>query len=255
MSSRTRRTVKKKAPAKAPEQNPLFAPAKRSFRIGAAIRHKTDVSRYVRWPRYVRVQRQRKILKQRLKVPPAVNQFTKALDKNQATELFRLLNTIRPETKAEKKERLVAQAAAGETTAKKPAPTVKFGLNHVTTLVEEKKARLVVIANDVDPIELVVWLPALCRHLDVPYCIVKNKARLGALVHQKTATVLAITDVPGAEKAKLESLASAFKSQFNDSTDVLRKWGGGVMGLRSQASLAKKMAVINAERAKKAMVA
>ena len=50
---------------------------------------------------------------------------------------------------------------------------MKFGLNHVTTLVESGKAQLVVIAHDVDPIELVVWLPALCRKMGVPYCIVK----------------------------------------------------------------------------------
>ena len=39
---------------------------------------------------------------------------------------------------------------------------VKYGLNHVTTLIENKKAKLVIIAHDVDPIELVVFLPALC---------------------------------------------------------------------------------------------
>lgn len=39
---------------------------------------------------------------------------------------------------------------------------VKYGLNHVTTLIENKKAKLVVIAHDVDPIELVVFLPTLC---------------------------------------------------------------------------------------------
>ncbi len=48
--------------------------------------------------------------------------------------------------------------------------------------VEKKKAQLVLIANDVDPIELVIFLPALCRKMGVPYCIVKNKARLGRVV-------------------------------------------------------------------------
>ena len=38
-----------------------------------------------------------------------------------------------------------------------------------------------VIAHDVDPIELVVWLPALCRKMEVPYAIVKGKSRLGAV--------------------------------------------------------------------------
>jgi large subunit ribosomal protein L7Ae len=113
-----------------------------------------------------------------------------------ATELFKLLVRAQPESKKEKKERLVAQANGAA--ASKPPPTVKFGLNHVTTLVEKKKAKLVVIAHDVDPIELVVWLPALCRKMDVPYCIVKGKSRLGALVHQKTASCVALTEVSSA---------------------------------------------------------
>ena len=61
---------------------------------------------------------------------------------------------------------------------------LKFGLNHVTTLVEENKAKLVVIAHDVDPIELVVHLPALCRKKGVPFCFVRGKANLGKLVMQ-----------------------------------------------------------------------
>ena len=50
---------------------------------------------------------------------------------------------------------------------------MKYGLNHVTQLVESGKAQLVCIAHDVDPIELVLWLPALCKKQGVPYCIVK----------------------------------------------------------------------------------
>ncbi len=46
---------------------------------------------------------------------------------------------------------------------------------------EQGKAQLVVIAHDVDPIELVVWLPALCRKMGVPYAIVKGKSRLGSV--------------------------------------------------------------------------
>jgi large subunit ribosomal protein L7Ae len=72
---------------------------------------------------------------------------------------------------------------------------LKFGLNHVTKLVEEKKAKLVVIANNVDPIELVLWLPTLCRRMDIPYCFVRGKAKLGQLVHQKNAAAVAVTDI------------------------------------------------------------
>ena len=68
------------------------------------------------------------------------------------------MHKIRPETKVEKKARLTAKAekrAQGkeDTPGKKPV-TVKYGINHVTQLVEQKKAQLVVIAHDVDPIEV-----------------------------------------------------------------------------------------------------
>ena len=58
---------------------------------------------------------------------------------------------------------------------------VKYGINHITTLVEQRQASLVVIAHDVDPIELVVWLPALCRRMDVPYVIVKVGLRMACM--------------------------------------------------------------------------
>jgi len=42
----------------------------------------------------------------RVKVPPSINQFSKTLDKANATNLFKLLHKYRPETKAEKRSRL-----------------------------------------------------------------------------------------------------------------------------------------------------
>lgn len=48
---------------------------------GQDIQPKRDLSRFVRWPKYVRLQRQKAILYQRLKVPPPINQFTQALDR------------------------------------------------------------------------------------------------------------------------------------------------------------------------------
>ena len=59
---------------------------------GQDIRPKTDLTRFVKWPEYIRLQRQKVILSQRLKVPPAIAQFSHTLDKNTATQLFKLLN-------------------------------------------------------------------------------------------------------------------------------------------------------------------
>lgn len=147
----------------------------------------------VKWPEYIRLQRQKKILNMRLKVPPAIAQFQHVLDKNTAAQVFKLLNKYRPETKAEKKERLLREATAikegkkKEDVSKKPY-VVKYGLNHVVGLIENKKASLVIIPNDVDPIELVIFLPALCRKMGIPYAIIKGKARLGTVVHKKVST-------------------------------------------------------------------
>ncbi|CAL9170753.1 unnamed protein product [Musa hybrid cultivar] len=226
---------------KKPEKvvNPLFEKRPKQFGIGGALPPKRDLHRFVKWPKVVRIQRQRRILKQRLKVPPALHQFTRTLDKNLATNLFKMLLKYRPEDRAAKKERLLKRAQAeaeGKTVEVKKPIVVKYGLNHVTYLIEQNKAQLVVIAHDVDPIELVVWLPALCRKMEIPYCIVKGKARLGAIVHKKTASVLCLTTVKNEDKLEFSKILEAIKANFNDKFDeIRRKWGGGVMGSKSQA--------------------
>ena len=47
-------------------------------------------------------------------MPPALNRFTKAIDKNTAQNIFKLLLKYRPEDKAAKKERLLREAEARE---------------------------------------------------------------------------------------------------------------------------------------------
>lgn len=75
-------------------------------------------------------------------------------------ELFKLLAKYKPETLKEKKERLAKaaeqKAKSGETSQGSKPYFVKSGLNHITHLIEQKKAQLVIIAHDVDPIE-VCW--------------------------------------------------------------------------------------------------
>merc|ERR1711966_434915 len=140
---------------------------KRTFSIGGdVLTQNRDLTRFVRWPKYVRLQHSKMTLLKRIKIPPAINQFSNTFDKRQASQLFRLLNNLKPETKTERTERLKAEAAAvaagGKASSKRPV-SCKMGINHVTTLIEEKKAKLVVLAHDVDPIEIVVWLPSLCK--------------------------------------------------------------------------------------------
>jgi large subunit ribosomal protein L7Ae len=235
----------------------LFTKSPRNFRIGGNIQPTRDLTRFVRWAKYIRIQRQKRIMFMRLKAPPALSQFRNTIDKNQTASLLKLLAKYSPETHKEKKTRLQSEAEARKGGNKAdhigPKPNhLKFGLNHVTTLVEEGKAKLVVMAADVDPLEIMVFLPALCRKKGISYAFVKSKARLGKLVHAKTATCVALTDVRKEDLADFSTLQSTFKANFNDNIQHRRHWAGGVMGIKNQHMMAKREKLREIELAKKA---
>ena len=52
------------------KKNPLFESRPKKFRIGGDIQPKRDLTRFVKWPKYVLIQRQKRVLLGRLKVPP-----------------------------------------------------------------------------------------------------------------------------------------------------------------------------------------
>jgi len=250
-----KKTVKKSVTStggKGGQKDSLFKKSPRNFRIGGDIQPKRNLTRFVKWPKYVRIQRQKRILMLRLKSPPAINQFTQTIDKSQASRLLKLLNNYSPETRAQKNQRLHKEAETKKANAGPKPLHLKFGLNHVTTLVEEGKAKLVVIAHDVDPIEIMTFLPALCRKKEVPFCFVKGKARLGKLVHTKTATCVALTEVKQEDKTDLENLRTNFMTQFNNNVQLRRTWGGGIMGIKNQHMMAKREKAREIELAKKA---
>lgn len=214
--------------------------------IGGALPPRRDLHRFVRWPTYVRIQRQRRVLTQRLKVPPAINRFTKTADKSTATALFKLLLKYRPEDRTAKKQRLLAEAEArtkGVEVEKKRPVVVKYGINHVTQLIESGKAQLVVIAHDVDPLEIVVWLPTLCKKMGIPYVIVKGKARLGTVVHKKNAAAVCLTAVKNEDQRELAKIVEAAKALYEGRVS----WGGGIMGSKSQAKTRKRARAVARE--------
>lgn len=59
---------------------------------------------------------------------------------------------------------------------------VKKGTNETTKAVERGVAKLVYIAGDVEPPEVVAHLPLLCRERNVAYISVPSKGRLGSSV-------------------------------------------------------------------------
>jgi len=71
------------AAAGAGKKNTLFKKNARNFRIGGDIQPVTDLTRFVKWPKYIRIQRQKRILMQRLKVPPTIAQFQSTVERNE----------------------------------------------------------------------------------------------------------------------------------------------------------------------------
>jgi large subunit ribosomal protein L7Ae len=59
---------------------------------------------------------------------------------------------------------------------------VRKGTNEATKAVERAQAKLVIIAEDVDPPEVIAHLPLLCDERKIPYVFVPSKEKLGSAI-------------------------------------------------------------------------
>ncbi len=87
---------------------------------------------------------------------------------------------------------------------------VKRGTNETTKAIERNVAKLVIVAKDVDPKEIVMHLKPLCEEKQIPYVEVASKAELGRRAGiQVAAASVAILDF-----GKGEDLAKEIISQL-----------------------------------------
>ncbi|MEM1557140.1 MAG: 50S ribosomal protein L7Ae [Thermoproteota archaeon] len=97
---------------------------------------------------------------------------------------------------------------------------VKKGTNETTKALERGVAKLAYIADNTDPVEVVLHIPLLSRDRKIPYIVVPDKKQLGeaaGLVNVSAAAV-AIID-PGEAASMLESVIKKI--------EALRASGGG----------------------------
>ena len=59
---------------------------------------------------------------------------------------------------------------------------IRKGFNEVTKSVERSLAKLVVMAEDVSPPEILFHIPLICENKSIPYAYVSTKKELGNLV-------------------------------------------------------------------------
>lgn len=68
---------------------------------------------------------------------------------------------------------------------------VRKGTNETTKAIERGQAKLVVIAEDVTPPEVVAHLPLLCEEKKIPYVFVPNKDQIGPAIGINVSTAAA----------------------------------------------------------------
>ena len=88
---------------------------------------------------------------------------------------------------------------------------IKKGTNETTKAVERGQAKLVAIAEDVDPPEIVMHLPALCEEKGVPYVYVPSKMDLGKACGIQVQAASACIIEPGDAKDLVEEIIQAIK--------------------------------------------
>lgn len=87
---------------------------------------------------------------------------------------------------------------------------IRVGTNEVTKSSERSEAKLVIMAEDVDPVEILVHVPMLCEEKRIPYLYVPKKQRLGQSAGlSKSAASVAVVEA-GEARTLLEELSAAF---------------------------------------------
>lgn len=89
--------------------------------------------------------------------------------------------------------------------------SVRKGTNEVIKAIERNRAEIVVIAEDVDPPEIVAHLPPFCEEKDIPYTYVPSKRELGSAAGiDVSAASVAITE-SGEAKDEVASIIEEIK--------------------------------------------
>lgn len=89
---------------------------------------------------------------------------------------------------------------------------VRRGTNETTKTVEKGIAKLVIIAEDVEPEEIIMHFPALCEEKKIPYVYVPNKLELGRASGIDVPTAAVCIVDPGEGKDILNEVVKKIES-------------------------------------------
>jgi large subunit ribosomal protein L7Ae len=83
---------------------------------------------------------------------------------------------------------------------------ISKGANEVTKQVERGQAKLVVMAEDISPEEILAHMPLLCEEKNIPYAYVPSKDELGSAAGLTVSTAAVAILNPGKDKAGIEGI-------------------------------------------------
>lgn len=90
----------------------------------------------------------------------------------------------------------------------KQSGTVRKGANEVTKSVERGLATLVVIAGDVEPEEVVIHIPSLCKQKKIAYSYVPSKLELGKSIGMNVPCTAVAVENPGSAANAIKEIAA-----------------------------------------------
>jgi large subunit ribosomal protein L7Ae len=91
---------------------------------------------------------------------------------------------------------------------------IRKGTNEVTKSVERGEAKLVVIAADVNPPEIIMHIPILCAEKNIPHIFVESKAELGAAAGLPVGTSAVAVANAGDAARKLNEFVDVLKGKM-----------------------------------------
>ena len=89
---------------------------------------------------------------------------------------------------------------------------ISKGANEATKQVERGQAKLVVMAEDVTPEEVLAHMPILCEEKNIPYTYVPSKQELGSAAGLNVPTAAVAILNPGKEKSGIENIVKKLET-------------------------------------------
>ena len=105
----------------------------------------------------------------------------------------------------------VAEAAYEALKTAQETGKIRKGTNEATKAIERGRAKLVLVAENVEPPEIVAHLPLLCDERKAPYVYVPEKQRLGQAAGLMVGSAAAAIEEPGDANELVNEIVSKLK--------------------------------------------